>query len=143
MNKLIQTLIFVFILAWSVCSQAAITATLSSDGKTVTLTGVDEGTAADWTWTDTFTNARYADGIRVNYIRFHPGATDDLCSIEDADTSTVKHFLVKCADTYDDRIQYYFGAKLKLAIDANDTDGTWSAVYSAGNSITIQLWSDN
>ena len=143
MNRLIKTTIFIFVLLWSFSANAAITVTISLDGKTITLTGVDEGTEADWTWTDTFTEDRYADGIRVNYIRFHPGATGDLCSIEDADTSTVKHFLVKCADTYDDRVQYYSGAKLKLAIDANDTDGTWSAQYSAGNSITIQLWKDN
>lgn len=121
-------------------TQAAITGTLSDDGLTLTLTGVDEGTAADWTWTDHFDDDKYEDGIRVNWIRFHPGATDDLCSIEDYNTSTVKHFLVKCADTYDDRIQYYSGSKLKLFIDADDTDGTWDAVYSAGNSITIQLW---
>ena len=96
--------------------------------------------ASDWVYTTNFTGAKYANGIRVDYIRFHPGATDDICSIEDVDDNDVKHFLVKCADTYDDRINYYFGAKMKLSLDFNDTDTTWTATYTAGCSLTIQLW---
>jgi len=137
MNKLIKILILGIILTLAVPVYAvANVIDVSDDGLTITISSID----ADWTWTDNFTAAKYAAGIRVNYIRFHPGATNDICSIEDADNGDAKHFLVKCADTYDDRIQYYSGSKLKLFLDLDDTDGTWTAAYTAGASITIQLW---
>ena len=142
MNKLLKALILTTVLIFIAGTVYAtqFSTKLSEDGLTLTIYNIDEGDALDWVWTDSFTDAKYADGIRVNYIRFHPGATNDLCSIEDADNSEVKHFLALCADVYDDKVQYYHGSKLKLEIDCNDTDGTWAAVYSAGNVITIQLW---
>ena len=136
MNKLIKSTILTVILLLAMPVYAAEDISISANGKTVTIMDV----TADWTWTDSFDDPKYADGIRVNYIRFHPGATDDLCSIEDYDDNDVKHFLVKCADTYDDRIQYYSGAKLRLFLDVDDTDATWTAAYTAGCSVTIQLW---
>jgi len=132
MTKFIQRLILTLILFCPVLSLAAEDISVSDDGRTVTITDVTN----DWTWTDTFTDDRYENGIRVNYIRFHPGGTDDTCIIEDADDAEVKHFYCICADKYDDRIQYYNGALLKLFIDQSDGD------YDADTteSITIQLW---
>jgi len=110
---------------------AAETEDLSDNEMTFTISDV----TTDWTWTDTFTATKYEDGMRINYIRFHPGATDDVCFIGDADNAEVQHFYVKCADTYDDRIQYYHGAKLKLKLTV--ASGTYSG---ATNYVTIQLW---
>ena len=131
-----RKLLLVILLMFAVPVYAANTIDVSDDGMTITISAID----SNWTWTDNFTGAKYTNGIRVNYIRFHPGATNDLCSIEDSDNGDVKHFLVKCADTYDDKIQYYYGSKLKLVLDVDDTDGTWTAAYTAGCSLTIQLW---
>ena len=136
MNKLIKSAIVAIILMLAVPVYAAESIDVSENGKTVTIMDV----TADWTWTDSFDDPKYADGIRINYIRFHPGAVGDLCTIEDYDDGDVKHFFNKCADTYDDRIQYYSGAKLRLFLDVDDTDTTWTAQYTAGCSLTIQLW---
>ena len=136
MNKLIKSIILGIALLLAMPVYAANTIDVSDDGLTVTIRAI----VADWTWTDTFTDTKYADGIRIDYIRFNPEATGDLCSIEDYNNGDVKHFLVLCADTYDDRIQYYYGAKLKLELDVDDTNDTWTASYTAGSSITIQLW---
>ena len=73
--------------------------------------------------------------MRINYIRFHPGATDDICIIGDSDNADLYHFYVKCSDSYDDRIQYYSGSKLKLLLTV--ATGTYS---TADNVLTIQLW---
>ena len=137
MNKLFKPLIIGLILALvSIPVYAANTIDISNNGKTITITGID----SDWAHTDTLTDAKYEDGVRINYIRFNPEATGDICSIEDTNNGDVKHFLVNAADGYDDRIQYYYGAKLMLTLDVDDTNGTWTASYTAGSSITIQLW---
>ena len=136
MKKFLIAILLMLLMSWG-AAYAANTIDVSDDGMTITISAID----SDWTWTDNFTAAKYAKGVRVNYIRFHPGATDDLCSIEDSDNGDVKHFgPINCADTYDDRIQYYSGSKLKLVLDFDDTDGTWTAAYTAGCSLTIQLW---
>ena len=135
MKKLLIAILLMSLMFWG-SAYAENTIDVSGNGMTVTISAID----SDWTWTDSFTANKYANGVRVDYIRFHPGATDDICSIEDYNDNDVKHFLVKCADTYDDRIQYYCGAKLKLFLDFDDTDGTWTAAYTAGCSVTIQLW---
>ena len=131
-----KKLLIAILLMFAVPVYAVNTIDVSNDGMTITISAID----TDWTWTDNFTATKYAKGVRVNYIRFHPGATDDICSLEDSDNGDVKHFLVNCADTYDDRVQYYSGSKLKLVLDVDDTDGTWTAAYTAGCSLTIQLW---
>ena len=103
--------------------------------RTITIEDID----SDWVWTDSF--PQFPKGIRIYSIRFHPGATDDLCSIEDYDNGEVKHFLSKCADTYDDRLEYKpHDVRYKLRLDYQDTDGTWTAAYTAGASLTITLW---
>jgi hypothetical protein len=131
MNKLIKSVILAIILILAVPVYAANTIDVSNDGLTITISNID----SDWTWTDNFTHAKYAAGIRVNYIRFHPGATDDICSIGDSDDAEVYHFYAKCADTYDDRIQYYSGSKLKLKLTV--ANGTYS---TTDDILTIQLW---
>ena len=137
MNKLLKALILTTALIFTAGPVYAVnTIDVSNDGLTVTIRAID----SDWTWTDTFTAAKYADGIRVNYIRFNPEAAGDICSIEDYDNGDLKHFVANCADGYDDRVQYYYGSKLKLELDVDDTNGTWTASYTAGSSITIQLW---
>ena len=136
MNKLLKALILTIILMFAAPVYAVNTIDVSNDGMTLTIRGID----ADWVHTDSFTATKYTNGIRINYIRFNPEATGDIASLEDTDNGDVKHFLVNCADGYDDRIQYYYGAKLKLTLDVDDTNGTWTASYSAGSSITIQLW---
>lgn len=136
MKKLLTALILTLTLLLSTPAIAAEKVSWSHDRLTCTIRDV----ASDWDYRTYFPGPRYANGIRVYSIRFHPGATNDLCSIEDYDDNNVKHFLVKCADTYDDRIQGYNGARLKLFLDFDDTDGTWTAAYTAGCSVTIQLW---
>ena len=131
-----KKLLIAILLMFAVPVYAVNTIDVSNDGMTITITAID----TDWTWSDNFTASKYANGIRINYIRFNPEATGDICSIEDYDNGDLKHFLVNCADGYDDRVQYYYGAKLKLELDVDDTNGTWTASYSAGSSITIQLW---
>ena len=109
----------------------------SRDKQTFTIMDV----TSDWDYRTYFSGPRYENGIRINYIRFHPGATDDISTIEDVDDNDVKHFGPHyCADIYDDRKEYYFGARLKLYLDVDDTDTTWTAAYTAGCSLTIQLW---
>ena len=134
MNKLLKVLIVTAALLFAVSIAQATTMDIdtSDDGLTVTLTIIDGDD--NWTWTDTFTASKYSTGVRVNYIRFHPGATDDICIIGDSDDADVYHFYAKCADTYDDRIQYYSGSKLKLLLTI--ATGT----YVAEGIITIQLW---
>ena len=129
MKKLILT-ISMLLLFWT--PAMANTVVWSPDGLTVTISAID----SDWDSTD-----EYPDGMEVFSIRFHPGATDDLCTIEDNYRGDVKYFLVKGADTYDDRIEgERKGVKLKLYLDYDDTDGTWTAAYTAGCSLTIKLW---
>ena len=133
MKKLILT-ISMLLLFWTP-AMAASDIDISPDRRTITI----EDVGADWDFLTYF--PEYPDGLKVYSIRFHPGATDDLCSIENKDRPEVKYFLVKCADTYDDRIQYYSKAlKMKLYLDYDDTDSTWTAAYTAGCSVTIQLW---
>ena len=133
MKRLIIAIFFMFVAS----AYAAEDVSVSADGMTVTI----KDPTNDWTWTDSFTAAKYANGIRVNYIRFHPGATNDICTIEDYDDGDVKHFGPHvCADTSDDRKEYYYGSKLRLFLDVNDTDDTWTVSYTTGCSLTIQLW---
>lgn len=136
MNKLLKSIILTFFLMWSGNAYGAEATTLSDDGLTLTITDI----TADWHWddSDSWDNAKYSDGVRVNWIRFHPGATDDAIILTDdvvGDASTLYYFQVKCADAYDDRIQYYSGAKMKLFLDVTDC-----VVSTANDSITIQLW---
>ena len=94
----------------------------------------------DWDYRTYFTGPRFENGVRVHWIRFHPGATNDLCTFEDTDDGDVKYFFNKCADTSDDRKEHYDGDRMKLYLDIDDTDGTWTAAYTAGCSITIRFW---
>ena len=107
----------------------------SKDRKTVTLSVID----SDVTWLTIW--PEYPDGVRIFSIDFHPGATDDLCTLEDYEFNDVKHFFSKCADTYDDRTKGKPpGLKIKFQLDYDDTDGNWTAAYTSGCSLTIVLW---
>ena len=122
----------ILILLFALPAIAANTVEWTPDKLTVTISAID----SDWDSTDVYPN-----GMRIFSIRFHPGATDNICSIEDKNNGNVKHFFVKCADTYDDRVEYKpKDVRLKLYLDYDDTDDTWTAAYTTGCSITIQLW---
>lgn len=137
MKKLLTAIsIILIILLLSFPAMAENDVDWSMNRQTITIGSID----SDWDYASVFPGPKYEDGIRINYIRFNPEATGDICSIEDSDAGNVKHFLVNIADGYDDRIQYYTGARLKLYLDFNDTNATWTASYAAGCSITIQLW---
>ena len=125
MKKLFLTILFLLI---PVFASAVQVVNVSADRSTITITGV----ASDWTWTETF--PQYPNGIRIHSIFFNPAATDDKCRIEDYDDNDIIHFYSKCADAYDQRIQYYNGQRCKLVLDYSD--GT----YTAGSSVTIKLW---
>ena len=135
MKQLITALI---IILFALPAMAANEVDWSADRLTITIGSID----SDWDYASLFPGSRFEDGIRVFSIRFNPEATGDICSIEDSDDGGVKHFLSNNADGYDDRVQYYGKSRKKLYLDFDDTNSTWTASYTAGCSITIELRED-
>jgi hypothetical protein len=100
------------------------TITATKKNAVITITTLD----ADWAWTDTFTSGvEYSAGIKIISIQFNPSATDDICVIEEASDAGPCLFYVKCLDTYDQRIKYYRGARLKPVFDLSDSTITTAA----------------
>jgi hypothetical protein len=86
---------------------------------------------SDWDYSDTFASA--SDGIYVQSIQFNPAATDDELVIKDASDTGAVIMSVKCADAYDQKIKYFYGAQIKPYLDFDQ--GT----FTAGSSVIIHL----
>ena len=136
MKKLLTVIAIILMLSFPVMAENSVD--WSADRLTITIGAID----SDWDYASLFPGPRFEDGIKIFSIRFNPEATGDICSIEDSDNGDVKYFLVNIADGYDDRVQYYGESRKKLYLDFDDTNSTWTASYTAGCSITIELRED-
>lgn len=104
--------------------------TINQEGYTVEISSID----SDWTWTDTFTDARYANGIRINYIQFCPAAADDACSIKEGADTGPQFFRCSAADANAQKLVNYHGAMKKPVLDFS------AGTFTAGSSVIIELW---
>ena len=107
--------------------------TVKRDQHELELSEID----SDWDFSDTYTDKVWQRGINVHSIRFNPVATDDKCVIFSSSavtSSAAAIFYATGADVYDDRVQYYYGKKMKLFLDYSA--GSYS---SANTSVTIMV----
>ena len=99
---------------------------LNRSGNVITIEEID----SDWSWSDTFPND---NEIRLDAIRFHAGAVDDVCIIkEGSDSATAPHLFEYTAsvDTLP-AIEYYHGIGHKPVLEFS------AGTYTAGSSVTI------
>ena len=106
--------------------------TINQRGFTVQISDVD----SDWSWRDTFTDPKYANGIPINFIQFNGVGSSDKCSIKEEDDAGPECFFAQISQANDQRRAYYHGTPIKPVLDFSE--GT----YTAGSSVTIQLWKD-
>jgi hypothetical protein len=90
------------------------------DGKILELTH-DAATA--WTWDDATYGWPGMKFVRIDYIHWIPNAADDVICIKNQSTSGPILFYAKAADTYDQRIVYFYGASFRPVIDESTTTG--------------------
>lgn len=128
MKKFLVILFVLFAFSFINNSEAL---TVTRSGNVVILTTLD----ADWVWTTTF--ASDTSGIRVHSIQFNPSAVGDICIIKEATDTGPQIFKVKCADTYDQRVKYFDGARLKPVFDLSD-----STIGVAANASIIIILTD-
>ena len=97
--------------------------TINRVGNVVELSAID----TDWTWSDTFTESIYENGLRIDWIQFNTAAATDVCIIKEASATGPKIFKASgnTIDTTDERIVYYHGARLKPFLDVGD--GSYNA----------------
>ena len=103
-------------------------------GTSIEISSID----SDWSWSDTLTDAKFANGVQINYIQFNPAAANDVCTIidgEDVDNDPPGFYSKAITDVEPRRAQYY-GARMKPVLD--ESAGT----YTAGSTVMIQLWRD-
>lgn len=113
MKKIVLFISLVILLIAS--SAFAVTATKS--GNVVEITTLD----ADWNYTSTFTTGyENTHGIRVQAIIFYPSAANDILALEEGSDGP-EIFPVKCNDTYDQRVLYLNGARIKPYFDESDS----------------------
>lgn len=103
--------------------------TIDAEPGGVQISGIDTA----WTWTDNYTLGADKGGMRVNYILFSPGATDDICLIRDTGATGIILFRVKCANAYDQRVLYFNGDRVRPYLDL--TEGA----PNAGAILTIKF----
>ncbi len=92
----------------------------------ITISSID----SDWSWSDTFPNY---NEVRLQQIRFYPGAVDDVCIIkEGSDSATAAHVFEYTAsvDTLP-AVDYYHGTGSSPVLDFS------AGTYSSGSSVTI------
>lgn len=70
--------------------------------------------STDWLWNSDLPGElkSHPNGIFLKAIRFHPGAANDEMIVREEDAYGPALFQVKCANAYDDRIQYFEGVRL-------------------------------
>jgi len=71
---------------------------------------------------------------RIASIIFIPGATDDVLVVKDGSDTGPTVMYVKCADTYDQRVKYFYGQALQPYIDFSE------CTLSTGHKILIARW---
>jgi len=110
------------------------TITRNTGGNTVELSAID----ADWTWSDTFDESKYENGIRINFIQFNTAAAADVCIIKDGTATGPKIFKASgnAIDIVDERIVYYHGARMKPFLDVGD------GAYNAAATVIINIIND-
>lgn len=107
--------------------------TINQSGYTVEISDID----SDWTWTDTFTDSKYANGIRINYIQFNPAAANDACSIKEGADTGPQFFRCSAEDANAQKAVNYYGAIKKPVLDFS------AGIFTAGSSVIIELWPDS
>jgi len=100
--------------------------TIDAETYSVTITAID----STWHYRTSYLDAKYADGIKVEYIIFSPGATDDICLIRDDASDGAILFRAKCADVYDQRIIYFAGQLIKPYLDVTEGAPNASAILT-------------
>jgi hypothetical protein len=88
---------------------------------------------ADWTWTDSFTQNVFKNGMPVWSITFQPGAASDVLSLKNGSAAANEIFPDNALLTTDPQIEYYGGNKQKLFIDFSES------TLSAGHRIIVML----
>lgn len=97
-------------------------------GPFVQITTVD----ADWIWTTTF--PRHTQGIKVDWIAFKPGATNDKLSLKmDSDAGVECFPAIPRASASDGQIIYYYGNLLRPMLDLS------ASTLSSNHQITIKM----
>jgi hypothetical protein len=103
-------------------------------GNTVELSAID----ADWTWSDTFKESKYENGIRINFIQFNTAAAADVCIIKDGSATGPKIFKATghTIELVREKTVYYGGARMKPFLDEGD------GAYNAAATVIINIIND-
>ena len=103
--------------------------TIKYSGFTIEISAID----SDWTWTDTLTDPKFANGVPVNFIQFNPAASNDKCSIKEASDAGPQSYYVKCTADTDQKRAYFYGTKLKPVLDFS------AGTFTANSTVIVQL----
>jgi hypothetical protein len=88
--------------------------TVVTSGHIVQITGLD----ADWLWTSLDPHFHHLGLIS---IQFNPSAANDIFAMRNIVVATGLFIMkVKCAGDTDQRIKYFYGAKLQPVLDISD-----------------------
>lgn len=109
-----RKVVLFIMLAVLLFTPSALAITATRNGNVVELTTID----ADWNWFDTFPDNR--NGIEVQTILFRPSGTNDVLVIEEATPDGPTIMYVRCNDTYDQRVLYLNGSKVRPLLDYSD-----------------------
>lgn len=104
-------------------------ATQKEKNGVLTLTAFD----ADWYYKDSKPEG-WPDHPRLLSIKFYPGAANDELFIYEEQDADVDCFYAKCENTYDQRVEYYHGARALPFIDYTNS------TLSSGHKVVIKLW---
>ena len=103
--------------------------TINYKGFTIQISAID----SDWLWSDTMPDAKYKNGIPINFIQFNPGAENDVCSFKEANDAGPEVAYFKAFTNAEPRRAYFFGTFIKPILDFS------AGTFSAGANVIIQL----
>ena len=103
--------------------------TINYRGFTIEISDID----SDWTWTETLTDKKFANGVPVNFIQFNPSAANDVCSIKEEIDSGPQSVYFKAFTNAEPRRAYFHGTPIKPMLDFS------AGTYGANATVIIQL----
>ena len=80
------------------------------------------GASTDWglhTLSSTAHLDRLEPGIPINRIVMTPGASRDIIVIKDNNKNGVEVCRLECASSYDQKVEYFYGQRIKPYIDVS------------------------